>query len=287
MFLQHVKKLSPFDLLVYWIKERESIRLKREAGEPRPWTDDEILNTYRFCNVRRMDDAVSKWLYDNWYHPYFNHSNMLYAIALARFINKPESLELITPLVFRDKGAPSWERIKTKLRKHRDTGNTVFNCAYMVRGNDGIDKIECVVDYYVKPMKKILKKLDTYSMENTHRIIHSSFGMGSFMAGQIVADARWAIAGLWYDRCQWAPIGPGSSRGMRRLHSEPLKPLMNQEDFIGRLQRLMEELRPELPKSYMYVLEAHDYQNCLCEYDKYCRVLNGDGRPKMLFRSAS
>ena len=43
MNIKDVVKLSPLDRLLYWIKERESIRLKKEAGEPKPWTDDEIL----------------------------------------------------------------------------------------------------------------------------------------------------------------------------------------------------------------------------------------------------
>lgn len=93
MKIQDVAKLSPQERLVYWIREREAIRLKKEAGQPRPWTDDEILDTYRFCNVRRMDDKVSKWLLENWYKPYFDHQNMLIAVALARFFNSVETLE--------------------------------------------------------------------------------------------------------------------------------------------------------------------------------------------------
>jgi len=46
MKIQDVAKLSPQERLVYWIREREAIRLKKEAGQPRPWTDDEILDTY-------------------------------------------------------------------------------------------------------------------------------------------------------------------------------------------------------------------------------------------------
>ena len=48
-----------FDRLVYYINERESIRKLREAGYPKPWTQDKILQTYRFCNVNREDDTVT------------------------------------------------------------------------------------------------------------------------------------------------------------------------------------------------------------------------------------
>ena len=60
MLLSKVKSMTPLNRLVYFITEREAIRLKKEAGEPKPWTSDPILQQYRFCNVRRMDDKVSK-----------------------------------------------------------------------------------------------------------------------------------------------------------------------------------------------------------------------------------
>ena len=37
----------------YYINERHRIYLKREEGHSWPWTDDEILQTYSFCNVFR------------------------------------------------------------------------------------------------------------------------------------------------------------------------------------------------------------------------------------------
>ena len=79
-------KKDPKNRFLYWIKERESIRKKKEAGNPKPWTDDPILQNYRFCNVRRMDDTVSQWLLKNWYEPYFDHPNMLSAAGLSSMI---------------------------------------------------------------------------------------------------------------------------------------------------------------------------------------------------------
>ena len=95
MKIEAVKKLSVSSRLLYWIQEREKVRQLKEAGAPKPWTDDEVLQRYRFCNVRRMDDKVSRWLFENWYQPNFDHPNMLLACALARFINLPASLEVI------------------------------------------------------------------------------------------------------------------------------------------------------------------------------------------------
>lgn len=275
MKIEAVKKLSVSSRLLYWIQEREKVRQLKEAGAPKPWTDDEVLQRYRFCNVRRMDDKVSRWLFENWYQPNFDHRNMLLACALARFINLPASLEVI--------GFPTqWrpDEIKSKLRKYRDQGNQVFNGAYMVRGNDGMDKIECVVDYYVQPLFSLRDSVNTDSMEETWKTILPSYGMGSFMAGQIVADLRWALEGRWKDAKTWAPMGPGSKRGMNRLLEKPLNAPMTQAEFESDLKQMMAVLRQALPRTLAKRLEAIDYQNCLCELDKYERTLFEGRRPK-------
>jgi len=52
--------------LIYWINERENIRLKKEAGESPPWSSNPVMQVTYFCNVNREDDKVTKWIRDNW-----------------------------------------------------------------------------------------------------------------------------------------------------------------------------------------------------------------------------
>lgn len=278
MKIEDVAKMTrPLDRLVYWIKERESIRIQREECTPKPWTDDEILQRYRFCNVRRMDDRVSQWLLKNWYEPNYGHKNMLLACALARFVNLPDSLGSI--------GYPAtWDaaRIKRILRSQAKNGLNVFNGAYMVRGNDGMDKVECVVDYYVRPLWKRPVVIDPFSMQATHAELSKRYGFGSFMAGQVVADLRWAMPNDWHDAKTWAPMGPGSKRGMNRLLNQPMNAPMKQEEFGTLLTSLMRQLSSRLPLVITSRLEAIDYQNCLCEFDGYERALWG-GRKKQRY----
>lgn len=289
MILDQIKYLPPFERLTYWIQERESIRLKRAKKKPAPWTDDPILQTYRFCNVRRMDDKVSQWLLTNWYQPYFNHRNMIAAVCIARFINLPSSLQLLTSSIFDTPKEPAWFSIMGKLRRAKE-GGPIFNAAYMVRGNDGVDKVESVIRHNVQPLVSKLKKDDLGNclyMEAIWNLIKDAYGFGSFMAGQVVADLRWAIHGRWVDRNDWAPVGPGSARGMARLLNNDVKQAKeyhNQSLFNAQLEIMIRNLKKALPKSITSRLEAHDYQNCLCEFDKYNRVLFGEGRPKQLYR---
>lgn len=284
MNIRVVVDLDPLQRLMYFINERDFIRELKDRGSPRPWTDDEILSTYRFCNVRRMDDKVSRWLLENWYEPYYDHPNMVVAVAFARFINLPATLRHV--------GFPTvWdpEEIKKKLRVLTKAGITIFNGAYMVRGNDGVDKVESVVDFNVNDLYDNPIKVNRDSMEETAAEIAGRYGYGSFMAGQIVADLRHAMEGQWLDYQDWAPVGPGSSRGLRRVlggKGQEIKRLYKQEDFIKYLRELSSELRKGLPYNLTRRLEMHDYQNCLCEFDKYERVLWGEGEPKQKYTPA-
>lgn len=284
MLIAEVKKLNPFQRWLYWIQEREAIRLKKAAGSPKPWTDDEILRSYRFCNIRRMDDKVSVWLQEHWYAPYYNHRNMLVACAIARHFNQPSALAYITEYVFR-KYDP--DTIKDVLRDLKSSGETIFNGAYMVRGIGEIDKTEMVISRVCQPLYDNPPKLDFTSMQRSVEALLPYWGFSTFMAGQVVADLRWAangsLASPWKDAADWAPVGPGSARGLNRLVGRPIKTPVKQNEFLPLLRELIGKARKELPGAIHRRLEGIDWQNTLCEYDKYTRALLGEGRPKQVY----
>lgn len=285
MKIEQVKELDPYDQFLYWITEREAIRKKKEANKPKPWTDDEILQSYRFCNVRRMDDTVSMWLYDNWYEPNYNDENMLIACALGRLFNQPSTLKVLGfPHHWNDSVA---DMSKEVLHTMKDRGERIFNAAYIVSTNGlRMDKIDYVFDRVLQPIA--LNSLDygmddiidRSSVKNTVKNLCGFNGISSFMAGQITADLRWAVDGGWEDAKTWAAKGPGSSRGMNRLMERPTIASLSQKNFERSLTSLITVCRMKLPKGIMRRLEAIDIQNCLCEYDKYIRALKEEGRPK-------
>lgn len=283
MKISKVKTMKPLDRLVYWITERESIRLKKEAGESRPWTDDEILDTYRFCNVRRMDDRVSQWLLKNWYEPYRDHPNAVLACVLARHFNQPSTLELI--------GYPTeWnpDEILHKIEKSRAEckpyKGPIFNSAYYLSselsiraGELGVTRVHTVLgmmcqQFVDRPFTPTNTVRESITKLTSYR------GVGTFIAGQIVADLRWATSINFKDRLRWAAIGPGSRRGMNRLLGKDVKASMNQELFDELFSELVDELKEKLPTSITRRLEAIDLQGVLCEFDKYERITKSEGK---------
>ena len=53
-----------YDNFLWFIEERESIRKRKDAGLPQPWTEDHVLHNTRFCNIDRYHDAGTKRLLD-------------------------------------------------------------------------------------------------------------------------------------------------------------------------------------------------------------------------------
>lgn len=53
--------MTPYQELVWYIRERERIRDRKESKCGKPWTTDTVLQSARFCNVWREDDRVTRY----------------------------------------------------------------------------------------------------------------------------------------------------------------------------------------------------------------------------------
>lgn len=288
-YLDKIRALDPKARLLHWIRQREQVRITKSQGKPKPWTDDPILQSYRFCNVRRMDDRVSEWLEMNWYVKYYNHQSMVIAAVLARHFNQPSTLARIgfpigvyhskqNYLRYATNSKAAIAQLKVK------SENIIFNSAYIIRADGKFpNKVDMVFDETVQQFVDDPPDLNTDSMERCVEELMHYRNIGSFMAGQIAADLRWGLKGKWADKDKWAAIGPGSKRGMNILHNREIEAPLKQEQFVEELRELIAFIKKALPTSITSRLEAIDYQNCLCEMSGYEKVLWGRGRKKQLY----
>src|SRR4051794_33189078 len=93
LLVQRCERQMNIEAAIYWITERENIRRSREARADGPWTNDAVLREYRFCNVRREDDAVTRVIATRWRTPHSADPNLWFAMVVARYINWPATLE--------------------------------------------------------------------------------------------------------------------------------------------------------------------------------------------------
>jgi hypothetical protein len=284
---------AAFHLFCHWIVERDRIRLAKEAGKPRPWTDNEFMQKARWCNVYRMHDRVSQYLLNTWYADDLLISPAQIAVnaAMARLINWPETLEELRAARQNENYHSATARDVLHACARRGKYST---SAYKVSGIRGEDKVTTVIGQCDQVLAGYGRLVDASSMARTHARLQGIFAIGSFMAGQIVADLRYVHPGTWADRDSWAPLGPGSERGLGWLLGWDGKDEgtlrrfgIAQATLPGMLRDLRERLNavPAVREVLERVgAEAMDIQNCLCEFDKFSRYSAGLGGPKNLYR---
>lgn len=272
--------------LAAFVKEREAIHQRRLAGEEPPWTRDPILTTYRFCNVRREDDRVTRWIHSRWLLPHRRDLGAcVFAMTVARLVNWIPSLEAI--------GWPvPWEvkRFTTVLDELRDSGAKAFTSAYMIHadahatGTKAAYLGERVLTPVWEGREELAAGLERDRMlRKLHMALTEYRDLGSFMAGQIVADVKWTPVGqLALDWTSFAAPGPGSRRGMSWVSFGHPDYRWLEEEWQEALGELRARILPKLPPE-LRNLDNQNLQNCLCEFSKYMKVRSGLGRPKQYF----
>ena len=108
-------------------------------------------------------------------------------------------------------------------------------------------------------------------------------GLGSFMAGQIVADTKQAHSPC-SDWWTFAASGPGSMRGLARVMGRPITYQWSEAEWREAIGDLHEKHELEIEAAAGGRLCRQDLQSCLCEVDKYERVRLGEGTPKRRYR---
>lgn len=273
--------------LAKFIRKRENVRLAKEAGAPKPWTTDAILQRYRFCNVNRENDKVTKWIADNWRTPNHDDPDLWFAMAVARWNNWPDTLARL--------GYPvPWKPTKfvSTVNAIRDEGGKAWTGAYMIgtQGN-AMDKPLFIAEGVLSPLWAARKSLRPRAGDTlrafAERIIAVK-NQGKFMVGQIVADLKYAQLTNADDWFTWAVSGPGSRRGLNRVMGRDLHASWNEAQWFEQLSALRVEVENALgdQDGGMIWLHAQDLQNCLCEFDKYERVRLGEGKPRSTYQGA-
>ena len=282
----HYKKgyTMTHEILLYWIAERERIRIRRSNGDPPPWTDDPILRGNRFCNVRREDDQVTRWIAENLRTPHADDRDLWFVMTIARFVNWPDTLaELGFPVPWDP------EHFLAVMHARKARRETCFGPAYNIsNGGSNAPKAEHLVQKVFTPLwgpltRKRLRPRDDDPLWSFYGQLKEMDGMGSFMAGQIAADMKY-VPPLKNAR-DWMTFvapGPGSQRGLNRVLGRAVDaPWRDDETWRAAFRRLHEQIKPELERIGLGDLHAQDLQNCLCEFHKYVLV---KGSPSVALR---
>jgi hypothetical protein len=282
--LQHEFVPEQLKLFTQFIIERENVRLLRETGAQPPWTSDPILRAFRFTNIRREDDYVTRWYANNWRTPHADDPDAWFASYVCRVVNEPATLERLGyPVPWDEK------RFLATLGQPNPGGEPLYRAAYMIRSTSefkGQSKAAYLAAMQLTPAwekRSWVRPVLGDSLQSFYTRLTSLYGLGSFLSAQIVADVKF-IRPLC-DAPDWksfAASGPGSRRGLNLLRGFPMDAAWSEDEWRLSLNRLIEAVAPTL-LAQSIDLSAQDLQNCLCEVSKWLKARNGTGRPKQKY----
>lgn len=276
-----IKRDEVYDLYWYFAYERQNIFYKKLEGVEPPWTKDEILKTYKFCNSYRVNDRVSQYLLKNVIYNGKNYSDrdMLFRIVLFKLFNKEETWQLFIDN-FSDVTLANFDKEKYSkvIEDAKNSGIKIYNDAYISCANKvfGYDKKH---DNHLALLDKMFnidkiddKILNAKSMKEAFDIIKSYPLIGNFMAYQLVTDINYSNI-VNFKEDEFTVAGPGSIRGIDKCFIDKG---MSYEDIIRYMFKHQDEEFKRLNLKFKRILnrplQLIDCQNIFCELDKYTRV---------------
>lgn len=276
------KRSEIYDLYWYFAYERQNIALKKVRGDVAPWTEDPILQTYKFCNSYRVNDRVSQYLLKHVIYngQEYSSADMLFRIILFKLFNKEATWELLCTS-FGDVTLDTFGRkeYSVVLEKARSNGIALYNDAYISCANKvfGYDHKH---DNHLALLEKMfiydkvqLKLVALKTMEEGVQLLKGYPLIGDFMAYQLVTDINYSAVVNWRED-EFTVAGPGSLRGIKKCFIETGD--MTNEEIIRYMYEHQDEefARLNLPFKRLgnRPLQLIDCQNIFCELDKYCRV---------------
>lgn len=309
-----IKKAVPivdenyFDLFMSFLKERYKIHVKKDVMfEEPPWTEDSVLRYYKFTNIRREHDRETKWLIKNIAdNSWLSYRQKLLNIILFRMFNKHETLEIIGA-PFKFEGV--WEcktivgRFKLYLENNKDF--IPFSNAFLASGMKRILKQEFPKHKSFVPGLPIWKMKQLNESEfftnlkfcknqnEVYQLLRNINAIGDFLAYQIFVDFTY-IKNFPFSENEFTIAGIGCKRGLDYLFLD--KDGMSYEECIFWLRDNWKNFKkrdgvffdPEKEmidlKHYDRVMNVMSLENCFCEFGKYVKTLNKEGRPRSKYK---
>jgi hypothetical protein len=277
---------------------RERYRIFLARNEDRgsgPWTQDPVLQQFRFCNIFREDDRVTRWMRANLTSqiPPWDKERHFRAAVVFRWFNKIETGELLKGLLLK-----RWdtETARWLLKERVAKGQTILGAAYMIKSLIGVNKVDGLLDSIDKinaDIPHLAARIENgeTTLQGVHEVLCSYPYLGPFMAYEMVTDMRHSpLLSEAPDIYTWASAGPGAARGLCRVFDLPLGTLShNSPADRAEMNKSMHDLlllsgsMPDLWPGDWPAWEMREVEHTLCEFDKYERARLGEGRPKQRY----
>jgi hypothetical protein len=277
-----IPRKGVYELYWHFAAERQRVFERRVMGHPWPWTEDAILQEYKFCNVFRAADRVSQYMIrDVCYH---NESctaeDRLFQIIAFRTFSKIATWRTVHGVLGRyptidDLADGSFTKA---LDLARAQNGGLYTGAFIL----------CATDAYGQSLKHLnhvelfrhmfledslgKRLLESSSLREAYDLLHGYPLMGDFMSYQTAIDLNYSDL-INYSENEFTQAGPGALRGIKKVF-EDIGDYTPTEVIFWMVEHQEEEFRRlGLPFDGLWGRRLHaiDCQGLFCETDKYCR----------------
>lgn len=314
-----------FDIYWYFIAERMNIWYKRVIlKQPEPWTDDPILQQYKFTNVIRDLDKLSIYerkhilnkideIQDNWCENKILKwkQSILLNIMIFRLWVKIDTYEVHG---FIDLSNPfwkdNWNTAKQQLLERREKGISNFTAAYYVNDlhianpdrstrNNKTQNAICLVEYWMNHIDEIYDWgiVQSRNMREQLDYFQTLRCVGAFTAYEWCCSIAEITRYCKNHLVNWTQdndtnVGPGAQRGINWIFKNT-GGLTDYQCILWLRSIWKQELQKrgtydrfvsQLPKEMNGDIDLRVIEHCLCETQKYNKALTETGRPKETFK---
>lgn len=293
-----------------YARKRHEIYLRRQRGEPKPWTKDPILRFNKFTNVFRELDKTTVWFRENVRERYDGKPEVLLATVVFRMFNRIEVGEaLFSQININGTTAFEWFAatgdtacLRNAITAYVGKNKPVATGAYIISSPPGYSKLNGILkilDMFNGILVGGVRWCDVAAactvapveLRDVFNWLKEVPYFGKFHSYEIVTDLRHThLLRRAPDVMRWCNVGPGAARGLARIHGRTMTTSGKNAERVTTAQMMQEmgDILRHVPNPKLWPKdwprwEMRDVEHTLCEFDKYERVRLGQGRPRGVF----
>jgi hypothetical protein len=272
-----------YDLYWTFASRRQAAFEARLSGGAWPWSDDPILQTFKFCNVFRALDRVSQYLIrEVAYGPdtMATPLDRIFQLVAFRTFSKIDTWRDVSLIL---RGVPRLEDLRSgaleqaldevKARRGGLYTGAFILCATKAFGFDEKHRNHVALFRHMFVDNACGQRaLEVRSLEGLVALLESFPLMGPFMAYQTAIDLNYSDL-VSFDENDYVQAGPGALRGLRKafLSLGDYSPSDAIRWMVERQDEEFARLGLRFGGLFGRPLHAIDCQGLFCELDKYCR----------------
>ena len=272
----------------YWkfATERQNIFYKRlESPQSYPWTNDPILQKYKFTNAYRATDRVSQYLmFDVILKGSQKKDEVLFRIILFKLFNKIETWKYLKEKIGEIKYCDfNFTLFAATLKMARSSGLPIYSNAYIMASGKSFFNHEFKHENHLRLLEKMMKDnlvetlSECYSMKEGYEKLLSYPSIGTFLAYQYITDINYSEI-THFSEMEFVKAGPGAIDGIKKCFNDLGD--FSEEDIIKMVCEKQEKEFERLGLNFRSLwgrkLQLIDCQNLFCEVGKYARAIHPD-----------